>query len=207
MIPAKYVFHGDRQEGESLRGQARRVVTVLDNMMRTGVMENQILRFSPYDGAVITAHKFFGQTVVDIYVGVPTPEVVEPEYKICPCNCNLSLGWVLEVQLETIDSAPLYTVMACNKDGNAYIPYKDILASDWTMYEVGQPVLLIPYNSMSYLCCTDKTGGENAIRGCSPLVSTESTSSDNWRTTYRILPWCAVGIPKKLDPSRWKTNG
>lgn len=205
-IPVKYIFHGDRQDGEALRGQARRIVTVLDNMVRTGAVNDQILRFSPGDGSLIVARKSFGRTVVDVYTKEVAPQPEEPKPKICPCNCNVSLGWVLEVQDDDINGAPLYTVMACNNDGRAYVPYYNILASDWSKYVVGQPVLLVPYQSMAYICCTDKTGGSSLVRGCSPIVSTELLSAASWRTTYRILPWCAFAAPNKLDPSRWNPD-
>jgi len=205
-IPVKYIFHGDRQEGEALRGQARRVSVVLDNMVRTGVVDDQILRFSPGDGSLIVARKSFGRTVIDVYTKEAVPQPEEPKVQICPCNCNLSLGWVLEVQEDDINGAPLYTVMACNNDGKAYLPYYNVLASDWTRYVVGQPVLMVPYQSMAYICCTDKTGGASLVRGCSPLVSTEELDSDTWRTTYRILPWCAVAAPNRLAPSRWNPD-
>ena len=206
ILPVQYRPHGDKSECAKLRGQASRVMVVLESMMAVGGDDTGKISFTPYDGSLIVARKFFGQRIVDIYAGGQIPEPPNPTPLICICNCNLSLGWILEVQTDTVNGAPLYTVMACNSDGRSYIQYRDILASDWSKYVEGQPVLMVPYQSMAYLCCTDKTGGASLVRGCSPLVSAEEIESSDWRTTYRILPWCAVAAPNRLDPSRWNTN-
>lgn len=190
--PVKYIFHGDRQRCEALRGQAKRVSLILDNIMSSGRLKQHSIKLVPYPGALIVASKFFGTRIVDIYIGLPQEEekVIE---KRCLCNCNFSTGYIFEIQPETIDVAQLYTVMAC-VGTTRYALFKNILASDFTAYELYQKVILIPYNQMRYLCCTaDRTGSS---RGCSPIVSQVATSEDNWRTTYRIIPWCALRVPK-----------
>lgn len=207
MIPVEYRIHGDRMKCDALRGQARRVSHILDNMVRLGDLKQQEFRFVPYDGAVIIARHFFGKRIIDIYAGGGVPLPPQPEVQLCVCNCNFSVGWVLEVQAETIQGAPLYTIMACNYDGTAYMPYENVLASDYTPYEVGQKIIMIPYNHMTYLCCTDKTGGEEKVRGCTPLAQTVDTTSDEWRSIYRILPWCAIKVPMQLNPSEWNHRG
>jgi hypothetical protein len=133
---------------------------------------------------------------------------VNPKEKnpICLCNCNFSIGWILEVQEDTISGAPLYTVMACNSKGTVFAPYKDILASDWTLYDVGQRVAMVPYYTMSYLCCSDKSGG-GGPRGCKPVVSEDEKTDESWRTTYRIIPLCTLKIPLKVEKERWNPNG
>ena len=208
-VPVKYVYHGDRQQCDALRGQANRVMHILETIMSTGNLQQNLIRFVPYDGALIVAHKYFGTRVIDIYAGVHPPIPTEQLPRICICNCNLSFGWILEVQIDLIGSAQLYTVMACNYDGTAYVPYEDVLASDFTVYEVGQKVLMVPYKEMAYLCCTDKTGGGDKVRGCTPYNIDDSIvkSDSTWRTNYRILPWCALTVPVDLLPSEWNTNG
>lgn len=207
MIPVKHRLHGSRQACEALMGQARRVMLILENMMRLNGNKQQEIRFVPYDGAMIIARQFFGTRVIDIFAGsLPPPPLLAPE-KVCLCNCNFSVGWILEEQVEMVNGSQLYTVAACNNKGKVYIPYTDVLASDFSPYEVGQRVIMIPYNTMAYLCCTDKTGGESQLRGCSPLVSEDSIDSESWRTAYRILPWCAVRVPKKMLKGKWNHNG
>lgn len=203
IFPINYRPHGNREECEKLRGHGRRLMIVLESIMAAGKTKNQTIRLTPYDGALIVAHKFFGQRIVDIYVGVPLPTPPVEKEQICLCNCNLSVGWILEVQPELVGQAHLYTVMACNHLGRSYIPYYNVLASDFTPYEVGQRVIMIPYNEMAFLCCTDKTGGMDKVRGCSPMINTEELSSDDWRTTYRILPWCMITVPLKIQKGRW----
>lgn len=202
MIPVKFNYHGDRQEGESLKGQANRIMLILENMMRSGLQQH-LIRFIPYDGALIVARKHFGTRTIDIYTGGKEQEV-QPKPQVCICNCNISVGWVLEVQEETINGAPLYVVMACNFDGTAYIPYHNVLATDFTPYEVSQKVLLAPYNQMGYLCCVDKV---TLPRGCQPIVTEDAVATGTWRTTYRILPYCAMRIPTLLNPEEWNHRG
>ena len=68
MIPVEYRYHPPCVEGEALKGQANRVMLILENMMRSG-LDQHMIRFVPYDGAVIVARKIFGRRTVDIYTG------------------------------------------------------------------------------------------------------------------------------------------
>jgi len=201
-------YHGDTQACEDLRGQAQQVMLILENMMRLRKLDQHLIRFTPYDGALIVARKFFGTKIIDIYVNQPPPDDSIPGKVICLCNCNFSVGWIMEVpQGSNINDAQLYTVMACNNRGTSYKRYENVLASDWTNYAVGDRVIMIPYNSMAYLCCTDPAGGVDRVRGCTPSVSGEETVSQAWRTTYRIVPICALMTPMKVDARRFHTNG
>lgn len=206
--PIKYVYHGDHTTCEALKGHANRAMIILENMMNLGGLDQHVIKFTPYNGSLIVARKFFGVRVVDIYTDVPTQEQTKPQQKMCICNCNFSVGWIFDInEGDGINGAVLYTVMACNTNGEHYKKYENILSSDWTEYDIGDCVVMIPYNQMAYLCCTDKTGGENEIRGCSPLENIESISSDEWRTTYRIIPICQINIPLKIEKGRINTNG
>jgi hypothetical protein len=201
-VPVKFVAHGSKEACDALKWQARRVMLVLENIMQFGELDQHQIKFVPYDGALIVARKFFGTRVVDIYAGPGAPIPKPPEQKICPCNCNISLGWILEVQTTTMQGAPLYTVMACNTAGTAYVPYYDVLASDWTPYVVGQKVVMAPYNMMAYLCCTAPA----IPTGCVPTKSTYQLTDDEWRSTYRILPVCALRVPVLVSPTEWRTS-
>jgi len=200
-IPVKTRMHGDRRACEELVGQSRRIMFILETIMDNGGLEQSHIRFIPYDGAMIHAQKFWGTRIVDIYAGAGTI-TQPPEQKICPCNCNISVGWILEVQSTTMQGAPLYTVMACNVNGTAYVPYYDILASDWSQYVVGQKVILVPYNMMSYLCCTAPA----IPTGCLPTKNTHQLTDEEWRSTYRILPVCALRVPVLVSPTEWRSN-
>jgi len=203
-IPVQTRMHGDRRACEELVGQARRIMFILETIMNNGGLEQNHIRFIPYDGAMIHAQKFWGTRIVDIYAGAEVISTLQ-EQKICPCNCNISVGWILEVQNDTIQGAPLYTVMACNANGTAYIPYYDVLASDWTKYIVGQKIIMIPYNAMSYLCCS-MLGGDGSATGCTPIKTTYEKDSEDWRVTYRILPWCAMRVPILINQNEWRTR-
>lgn len=193
-IPVKYVMSGPRQECEALRGQARRVMFILDTMMRLSGAEQQVIKFIPYDGALIVAQKYFGTRVLHIYTGAVVQKEKENPEKECICTCNFSTGYIFDVpQNDRIGDAQIYSVMACVGQ-QRYRLFSDILASDFTLYEVAQKVILIPYNEMEYLCCaTDRKGSST---GCAPSPSTLSRSDEDWRTTYRIIPWCGFKIPK-----------
>lgn len=171
---------------------------ILENMMRMRKLNQLTVRMEPYPGAMITCSKVFGMRTMIIDT-VTDKRVSLPEEKICICNCNLSEGWILKVQDQKINEAQLYTVMACNSNGRAYRRHENILASDFTLYEVAQKVLLVPYNAMAYLCCSAPSGAT----GCSPTRSQHLTEHEDWRTTYRVLPWCALNVPKLVDKSRW----
>ena len=51
------------------------------------------------------------------------------------------------------------------------------------------------------------TGGEDQVRGCSPMISTESIDNNDWRTTYRIIPICSMLMQKEVDSWRFNTRG
>lgn len=112
---------------------------------------------------------------------------------ICLCNCNFSFGIIVEEQTDKLsgDGSTLYTVLVChNKTG--YVVVKDALASDFSKYIVGQKVLVMPYNEMLYTCCNKAY----TATGCMPVKSEELIDDDAWRTTVRILPWCAFVLQK-----------
>ena len=192
---------GDKFKSRQLIPDGYRVMRILENMMRLRKLDQLTIRMEPYPGAMIVCSKVFGARTMTIHTSGGGQEAQADE-KICICNCNLSEGWILEVQDADIDGARLYTVMACNNYGRAYKRYEDVLASDFTLYEPAQKVLLIPYNTMAYLCCSSPTGP----RGCSPVKSEQATSHEDWRSTYRILPWCALNVPKLVDKSRFRSG-
>ena len=200
-IPQRTIFRGDVERCKALVGDARRVMWILENMMKQRGLQQHVIRMEPYPGAMITCSKVFGARTMTIRTPTGGHEVQEEE-KICICNCNLSEGWILEVQETDIDGAQLYTVMACNNAGRAYKRHENVLASDFTLYEPAQKVMLTPYNTMSYLCCSLPDGPS----GCRPLKSELETDDEDWRTTYRILPWCALNVPKLVDKSRFKSG-
>lgn len=179
----------------SLMGEARRLMVILENMMALRRLQQHSIRVQPYDGAWVICSKVFGQKTIEIKIGgvVTAPNEKPPE---CFCGCGYTTGWVVKLQDDPLsdDGSLLYTVMACFAEKH-YIIVRDVLASDFTIYGTGWPVIMVPYIGMSYLCCTDKFDGGGAT-GCRPMKTTETIDSENWRTSYRIVPWCALKIPK-----------
>lgn len=193
--PTRTIFNGDDSECFLHLGNARRVMHILENRMELGGLDQLSMRVYPRDDVEIKCSKMFGQKTIEITVGRKVEEV-KPPMRECLCGCNFTTGWVMEVQPDQLedDGSTLYTVAACFK-GERYIVVKDVLASDHTQYDTGWPVLMIPYIGMSFLCCS-ATDGSGGSTGCRPMKSTELITSDNWRTTYRIVPWCALAVPR-----------
>jgi hypothetical protein len=194
-VPPKIVLSGDKFAAKQLSKKGLHQMGLLEKAMGFQGLKQGRSKFIPYMGAEIICKKFFGQREIEIYVEPPGGE--EPKYiHNCICNCNFSLGYIVEVQADNLDGGiiPVYNVMACNNKED-YQYYEDILASDFTLYEVGQQVLMIPYNDHNYLCCSEET----EPTGCQPVKSGYAVSSDDWRTTYRIIPWCAQSLPRWIN--------
>lgn len=191
-IPIRYSFSGDVDKARELQGIGKKMMHMLQRSASF-----QFLSYHKYpdlvfaDGSKITCSLNHGIREVHIYRPKGGGASKEKK-KECLCNCGFSVGQVVAVREETIDDAPLYDVIACNNETD-YVYYENILASDWTPYEIDDVVLLTPYNNALYACCSDLV---STPQGCSPEVSTFATSSNDWRTTYRIIPWCAVTLPK-----------
>lgn len=151
------------------------------------------------DGVTVEVEKRFG----DRFINIVVPEGVgggAPTKTICLCNCNLSVGWVVREQEDTIDGAKLYTVMACNFK-RSYVRYTDVLASDWAVYKPSQKILLAPYYMMNFLCCESPNMdyGSTSGFGCRAEISQEQKDSEDWRTAYRILPYMGRLLPLEVE--------
>lgn len=195
--PVRIVFQGDNVACLSLMGEARRLMVILENMMALRRLQQHSIRVQPYDGAWVICSKVFGQKTIEIQIGGWVPKKVVPPTE-CLCGCNYSIGWVVRVQDEplTDDGSTLYTVMACFSKTH-YVCVRDVIASDFTIYDPGWPVIMIPYAGMNYLCCTDNLGSGGAT-GCNPMKSVYPPEHTDWRTMYRIVPWCGLGIPRRI---------
>lgn len=188
----RIIFDGASDECYRRIGFARRVMFVLENMMKQRRLDQHVVRVLTGDGALVTCSKVFGTKTTTISVGEQYLPPLPVEYR-CLCGCNYTEGWIFEVKPDPLegDGSTLYKVMACHNEVR-YVLVDNVLASDFTPYEIGWPVLLIPYNNMSYLCCTEPTGAT----GCRSVESAELIESEDWRTTFRIIPWCAIRVPK-----------
>lgn len=191
-FPVKYVFNHDNTESRALVGNANRVMSVLENLMEFQGLDQYSIQVVPYPGALIKASKIFGARRLDVLVGLSSVED-KKRARECLCTCNFTVGWILKIQDEPLDDdTPLYTVMACQSK-DRYVMVKDVLASDFTKYYEFFPVTMVPYYKMAFLCCSEQV----PPNGCSKADYLEAgPSADDWRTSLRIVPWCAVGLPK-----------
>lgn len=202
-IPVKYVYDRNSERSKALLGDARRVMAILENMMRLRGLNQLSITMEPYPGALIRCAKVFGaRTAVIETGGAPPPE--EWSEKQCVCNCNFTEGWILRLQEEKLDDEfQLYTVMAC-VGTRYYRQFENVLASDFTVYTEAQKVLLIPYYQMAFLCCNEAEA--TGAKGCSPKVSDDELVEETWRTSHRIIPWCGLNVPKWVK-QRSSANG
>ena len=192
MIPISITFSGDKVAAKALHHLGvKEMDKATASMKFQGLQQlKRVVDIAP--GIVITTHQHFGLRQVNIHVE-PRRGGEEEIQVICLCNCNFSFGIVTEEQADKLssDGSTLYTVLVCyNKTG--YVVVKDALASDFSKYIVGQKVLVMPYNEMLYTCCNKAY----TATGCMPVKSEELITADAWRSTVRILPWCAFVLQK-----------
>jgi len=164
---------------------------------------------------VINIYAPGGEEVIDLVA-------VEKKIKECPCNCNMSIGSVIGAVLsgtadtlyETVGltEAPyyIYSVEVCQQ-GKSYVVFENIIGTDFTPWEVGQKVIVMAYNAFMFSCCTPERlllpGFEYfQATGCEGIPDTGFIATDenpspaeimddwDWRTSYRILPLCALPI-------------
>ena len=206
--PRRILFRGDRDKSEALIGRAKQVMLVLENIMRLRGLQQHSIRVSPYPGAWIICSKVFGMRTVEIVTPVGGGVQEEPTQRWCLCNCNFAVGFVMAVREEKLDDTiPLYDVMVC-QGADKYVLIENVLASDFTLYEEGFAVLVIPYYRMGFLCCT---GGDGFATGCKADRSLEGEggtpiTDEDWRSTVRIIPWCGFALPKWVR-KKLKNNG
>lgn len=195
--PVRLIYDVTSMEARALIGRANQAMAVLERVMALDGLDQLSYRVEPYPGALIICSKVFGSRQIRIMVGRKGRAAGE-KGRECLCTCNFTTGYIFRVEPDNLDKlgadvTPLYTVLACVR-GKTYRIFEHVLASDFTKYEVGQKIIMIPYHGMSFLCCdqVSRTGPS----GCIPEASTLDLSDDDWRTTYRIIPWCGLRIPK-----------
>lgn len=195
MSELRFIPKGDYQECLRLRGRANQIMLILEKiMMARGAKQLSTTVDLPL-GGTIKCTNIFGQRTIEISVPGKAPEEVKSK-RMCLCNCNFTTGWVIAVEENQLDdTVPLYTVMVC-QGGDRYVMVEHVLASDWTVYEELQSIILIPYYGMQFLCCT----GPVAPLGCKKMDYIDSgIDSIDWRSSLRIVPWCGISTPKWIN--------
>lgn len=188
-------YTGNVKKAERLLGYGQHTMRVLENLMEFQGLDQYSISMSPYPGAVITCTKTFG--IKKIVIDVPIVHEFDLKCtKECFCNWNFSFGWVLEVKSKKLQGkVPMYDLMICHNK-SFFILVKDVLATDFTKYEQYQQVLVMPYNGMKF---DNKDTLHGDPRGCAPRVSDLPTENSAWRTTVRILPWCAISLERYFN--------
>lgn len=192
------VLLGDKELAKTFIGFANSIMQRLEESMQYEDLKQDYRYVEPFPGALIKCSIVFG--IKSITIDIP----FEVSAKIrrgleCLCTCNFTTGKIIE-QTGTLDNKtgygeiPLYAVLACHKKVT-YKIYENCMASDFTPYISGQKVILVPYNGADMTCCTETP----IATACSPLPSTHDISNDDWRTTYRIIPWNGFILRKWIN--------
>jgi len=140
----------------------------------------------------------------------------------CPCNCNMSLGFIRSAIMsgtpdtlyETVGLEqapfPICSVEIC-QSSVSYVGFENIIGSDFTPWEEGQQVIVMAYKAFLFSCCRPDIQLMPEFRffnasGCSgypspafvptPEVPNPAEAMDQWewRTSYRILQLCALPL-------------
>jgi len=192
----KIIVTGNIAVAKAYIGEAKSQMAILKRRLALGLKdEKRPVSLSP-NVSVMCISDIRGDFIIlaaGVTSGFGQEEIKKVLRKLCVCNCAFSTGVIVAIT-GTLDEANLYSVAVCNNE-KYYALYENILASDFTIYVPGQKVIVIPYNENEYTCCTTRRGAT----GCEPRKSTVSFEDDAWRTTYRIIPWCGIGIPKWVE--------
>jgi hypothetical protein len=202
IIPTKIIFRGDIDRCKSVLGIARSRLFVFQERLKrsNGLIQQGWQRpINLITGEVIRLAVSFNTSVIEIIAEGYGPDKsykLQEEGRKCFCDCNISLGIIIKIAEELKHSIQWIDVIACNHE-KLYVVYENIIPSDFTRYEPGQKVIVMAYYDFLYDC-------KNKIfssTGCSPKKHAEIPENDTWRTTYRIVPLCALTIPQ------WIKNG
>lgn len=199
-VPIKTVLHGNMYRARQQEHHGVRLMSILERFMDFQGLKQCSMRKEIEPGLVVEASKVFGLRRIDVYVG-GEPIKKRREVIECLCNCDFSFGFIVAVNTELLDDEfQLYTVAACYQH-NKFVVYENILASDFSKYTNGQKVVLVPYNQSVFACCSSN---DIVSTGCSPVVSKGLISNPDWRSTMRIIPWCASMLPKWINKGDYK---
>ncbi len=200
MIPTvSKILTGDKSKAAHYLGLAQRQLNILLSQMslaRPKPLKIAHRKLNLKYGGYILVEVCYNARTMRIHI--PTAlarELEKHSLKDCICNCNFTTGQIISVQTDTIGIAPLYTVRACTY-GKYYMLHRNILASDYTEYLVGQVVIMIPYNEALFQCCASSY---QSVTGCKPSESELDIDDNAWRSTLRIIPWCVSTVPKWIN--------
>ncbi len=204
IIPRKIVVHGDLTRGMTFLGRAEKMIPVLTESLSYNNKKIGSQTLNLGHGEKIVCKSCWGVQEIHIYVNGSSQGQKVDKFE-CICNCNMSTGMVLLVEdIAGSRFVKSLTVSVCFEE-DKYRIYKNILGSDFTPWVEGMKVVVMAYNDFLFDCYNMNF---NAT-GCVPLVdivnvphtpdATDSLPAAQWRTTYRVIPMCALGIPKWIQ--------
>jgi len=157
-IPTRIEIIGDKSEGEKYYGLARKMMLEMENSMQFQNLK-QLSRFWKDQNATIECWHGFGQSMVRITVTGGSGGKARPRKKQeCFCLPCFAHGYITAVTYD--DPCSYYGVEVCQKEEagassykgkwispelgrvGTYVLFTGVLALDYGIYEVGQPVLV-----------------------------------------------------------------
>jgi hypothetical protein len=199
MIPPKIIIKGDPALGSMFIGEAYSQLNILRDSMKFQGLKQSFRTVEVAPGVLVQCNRNYNLETVTIYTqgGGQEQEQRERIKEVeCFCNCNFARGIVLSVEAVEDEIFDKLTVAACY-DRTLYRIYENVLASDFTPWEEGGKCIVMAYNGFLYDCCNlnyDATG-------CRPIKDEANEFlSDDWRTTIRVVPLCAIPV------LRWNTK-
>jgi len=147
-VPTKFVFDKSSQESRALVGYAKKSMLILERLMEYQGLEQLQYRVVPYPGALVVCSKRFGIRTVEIYTGGEQPTPKKKVRKECLCFPHVTTGFIVKIYPE--DIPPLdatltagrfyYDMLLCR--GSQYVMAREVWASGWEQYFVGQMVMV-----------------------------------------------------------------
>lgn len=186
-------LNGDKDECMAWLAFAKTKSYYLADYMKKAGLAQAEKNISPQPGVDIKYFKRFNME--KIIINVDSRAGGKRRIQRCVCNCNFSVGQITEVTAVDGQDFDLLNVLCC-KEKESFVIYEDIIGSDFTPWELNQVVVVMAYNDFLYDCYNSNF---NAT-GCSPTIYEGADAlEDDWRTTYRVVPFCGLKIPKWVE--------
>lgn len=134
-IPTRYQVTGDIKAGKALIGLGKRQLSILENQMELGNLNQGIRTIRLADGSIITAVKSFG--VTQVFIETPQPGgAPQEEGQFCFCCRCIAMGTVMGLfdkqHHNYNDPKILFDVEVCQ--GDHYLVFEGCKPTDFAEY-------------------------------------------------------------------------
>jgi hypothetical protein len=156
-FPVRFIPEGNHAECLRLRGEANRLMFVLEDIMQLRGLDQYSIMIEPYVGATIECSKIFGRRTIRISAG--SRKITYEKKTGVECFCAPHFAFAIITGVTPLDPDPedpvavaahhellihgmkyLYTADVCT--GKGFVTVEDIVSAGWERYYVGQFVLV-----------------------------------------------------------------